>query len=224
LRRIDSVRQQNPTKGERTRARIVAKVAPLFNERGFAGASMADLIGATGLRAGGVYRHFDGKEALAIAAFDHAAATHWTFYQNAVAGATTAAERIAALAGAMASIVDTPLIAGGCPLLNAAIEMDDARPAMPALRTRVRRAMNTLIGLARTILADGIAAGEIAPSVDAAAEARLVIATMEGAIMLAKLFDDPSVAREAAVRVAERAHALSLDSGSRRRARRPPSR
>lgn len=219
--------QNTPTKGERTRARIVADVAPLFNERGFAGASMVDLIGATGLRAGGVYRHFEGKEALAIAAFDHAAATHWTFYQEAVARATGAAERVAALATAMASIVETPLIAGGCPLLNAAIEMDDAQPAMPAMpamRTRVRRAMEVLIGLPRRILTEGIAAGEIASSIDAAAEARLVIATMEGAIMLAKLYDDPAIAREAAGRVADRARALTASAPSTKTARRGSAR
>lgn len=216
--------QNTPTKGERTRARIVADVAPLFNERGFAGASMADLIGATGLRAGGVYRHFEGKEALAIAAFDHAAATHWTFYQKAVAGATGAAERVAALATAMASIVETPLIAGGCPLLNAAIEMDDAQPAMPAMRARVRRAMELLVGLPRRILTEGIVAGEIASSIDAAAEARLVIATMEGAIMLAKLYDDPAIAREAAGRVADRARALTVSAPSIKTARRGSAR
>ena len=77
------------SKGERTRERIVAQVAPLFNQRGFAGASMADLIAVTGLQAGGVYRHFAGKEALAIAAFDHASARHWAFYNEAVAGVDT---------------------------------------------------------------------------------------------------------------------------------------
>ena len=216
--------QQPTTKGERTRARIVAQVAPLFNKRGFAGANMADLIATTGLRAGGVYRHFDGKEALAIAAFDHAAAKHWAFYNDAVAGAGDAVARLAAFAAAMASIVETPLIPGGCPILNAAIEMDDAHPALPALRTRVRRAMDGLIGLVRRILTDGIKDGQIAPSIDPSAEARLVIATLEGGIMLAKLYGDPSIAREAAARVAERARTLGANPHSRRAVRRRASR
>lgn len=207
------------SKGERTRERIVAQVAPLFNQRGFAGASMADLIAVTGLQAGGVYRHFDGKEALAIAAFDHAAARHWAFYNEAVAGVDGAVNRAVALVDAVASIVERPIVAGGCPLLNAAVETDDAHPAMPGLRARVRRAMDKVIGLGRDILADGVASGELPPSVDAAAEARLAVATIEGAIMLAKLYNDPSIAREAAARVSERIRALAGDGPPRRRAR-----
>ena len=208
------------SKGERTRERIVARVAPLFNQRGFAGASMADLIAVTGLQAGGVYRHFDGKEALAIAAFDHAAASHWAFYNEAVAGVDGAVNRAVALVNAVASIVERPIVAGGCPLLNAAVETDDAHPAMPGLRGRVRRAMDKVIGLGRDILTDGIATGELPPSVDAAAEARLAIATIEGAIMLAKLYNDASITREAAARVSERIRALTGDAPPRRRTRR----
>jgi TetR/AcrR family transcriptional regulator, transcriptional repressor for nem operon len=207
------------SKGERTRERIVAQVAPLFNQRGFAGASMADLIAVTGLKAGGVYRHFDGKEALAIAAFDHAAARHWAFYNEAVAGVDGAVNRAVALVTAVASIVERPIVAGGCPLLNAAVETDDAHPAMPGLRARVRRAMDKVIGLGRDILADGIAAGELPPSVDAAAEARLAVATVEGAIMLGKLYNDPSITRQAAVRVSDRIRTLADEGRQRRRAR-----
>jgi AcrR family transcriptional regulator len=66
------------SKGEKTRQRIVAEAATLFNERGFEGGSMADLMEATGLEKGGIYRHFSSKETLAAAAFDFAwqAATH----------------------------------------------------------------------------------------------------------------------------------------------------
>ena len=209
--------RRTKSKGERTRDRIVAQVAPLFNQRGFAGASMADLIAVTGLRAGGVYRHFEGKEALAIAAFDHAAARHWAFYNEAVAGATGAVNRAVSLVDAVASIVEQPIVPGGCPLLNAAVETDDAHPAMPALRARVRRAMDKVIGLGRQILADGIATGEFSSSVDAAAEARLAVATVEGSIMLAKLYNDPSIAREAAAHVSERMRALASDGPLRRR-------
>ncbi|HTJ22157.1 MAG TPA: TetR/AcrR family transcriptional regulator [Gemmatimonadaceae bacterium] len=212
------------SKGERTRERIVARVAPLFNQRGFAGASMADLIAATGLRAGGLYRHFEGKEALAIAAFDHAAARHWAFYNEAVAGATGAIDRAVALVDAVASIVEQPIVAGGCPLLNTAVETDDAHPGMPALRARVRRAMDKVIGLGRQILADGIATGELPPSVDAAAEARFAVAAIEGAIMLAKLYNDPSIAREAAAHVGERIRTLAGGPRPRRRTSRKRTR
>jgi AcrR family transcriptional regulator len=59
------------TKGEQTRQRIVAEAAPVFNQRGYEGSSLADLMKATGLKKGGIYRHFSSKEELAAEAFDY---------------------------------------------------------------------------------------------------------------------------------------------------------
>ena len=59
-------------KGEKTRERIVSKAAQLFNERGLEGTSLADLMEATGLEKGGIYRHFPSKEAVAVEAFEYA--------------------------------------------------------------------------------------------------------------------------------------------------------
>ena len=64
--------RERATKGERTRRRIVERAAALFNTRGVAGASMSDVSEAAGLEKGGVYNHFESKDALALAAFDYA--------------------------------------------------------------------------------------------------------------------------------------------------------
>ena len=60
------------TKGAATRQRIVELAAPVFNQRGYVGASMRDLVDATGLEKGGIYNHFGSKEQLALEAYDHA--------------------------------------------------------------------------------------------------------------------------------------------------------
>src|SRR3984885_6193510 len=57
------------TKGESTRQWIIEQAAPLFNQRGFEGCSMQDVLEATGLEKGGVYRHFESKEELAAEVF-----------------------------------------------------------------------------------------------------------------------------------------------------------
>jgi TetR/AcrR family transcriptional repressor of nem operon len=59
-------------RGEATRRRIVEQSAAVFNRRGYAGTSMSELMAATGLEKGGLYRHFASKEDLAAAAFDYA--------------------------------------------------------------------------------------------------------------------------------------------------------
>jgi len=114
-------------------------------------------------------------------------------------------------ATAISDVVEAehPPIDGGCPLLNAAVETDDSGPAQRALRTRVRRSMRGLIDAVASIITDGVAAKELRRGIDAADEAAALIALMEGAIMLSRLYDDPSFARAAAQRVITRAQELA---------------
>src|SRR3984957_15247277 len=59
-------------KGEQTRQEIIRKAAPIFNQKGYEGATVSDLMRATGLEKGGIYRHFGSKQELAGDAFDYA--------------------------------------------------------------------------------------------------------------------------------------------------------
>src|SRR3979411_3564223 len=65
------------TKGEQTRRKIVEAAAPIFNKSGYEGSSLADLMEATGLKKGGIYRHFASKEELAAAVFDYSWGVAW---------------------------------------------------------------------------------------------------------------------------------------------------
>jgi TetR/AcrR family transcriptional repressor of nem operon len=201
------------TKGERTRARIVATAAPLFNQRGYVGASMADLMAATGLEKGGIYRHFESKDALALAAFDYAADKHRERIFSYIDAHTSAVARLTALGDAIASIVEHPVVKGGCPLLNTAVESDDGKGASyTELRKRARAGMKRLVGYARQIIEQGVASGELVPTIDAALEAEMMIATMEGALMLTKLFDEPRYVLQAATHFAQHAARLARAS------------
>jgi TetR/AcrR family transcriptional regulator, transcriptional repressor for nem operon len=62
----------NMRKGEQTRHEIIRKAASIFNQKGYEGAAVSDLMEATGLEKGGIYRHFDSKQQLAAEAFDYA--------------------------------------------------------------------------------------------------------------------------------------------------------
>lgn len=203
------------TKGELTRQRIVETAAPVFNRRGYAGASMAHLMEAAGLEKGGLYRHFESKDALALAAFDHAVhLSGQRIRQCVLDGGPTAAGRLLGVARGMATSGLDPAVPGGCPLLNTAIEVDD--PSLdgdsalyPALRTRTRRAMSDLLRVVRRIVTEGVASGELREDVDADAEASLLVGTMEGALLLTRLYDDPTHLHRALQRVEERAMQLS---------------
>jgi TetR/AcrR family transcriptional regulator, transcriptional repressor for nem operon len=49
-------------KSEQTRHEMIRNAASLFNQRGYEGAALSDLMQATGLGKGGIYRHFESKQ------------------------------------------------------------------------------------------------------------------------------------------------------------------
>jgi AcrR family transcriptional regulator len=188
-------------KGTATRQRIVEKAAPVFNQRGYWGASMSDLMDATGLEKGGIYNHFGSKEALALEAFEHNTDVVADRIRHALDGTSGAVERLQAVIGAFRWFVEDPPFPGGCPLLNTATESDDTHPA---LRERARERMTELLDdtVMRTVKR-GIDRGEIRAGVDARQTATVIVAALEGAIMLSRLYDSPGPMRRTAAHLAE---------------------
>src|SRR5882757_1276293 len=129
-------------KGMLTREMILEKAAGLFNSRGYFGASISDVMEATGLEKGGIYNHFGSKDELALAAFDHVVAISGAKLLSAVKRHDSALDKLAAIVDCFEHVVLNPTVPGGCPLLNSAVESDDAHPA---LKERVQIAMLKLL-------------------------------------------------------------------------------
>ena len=175
-----------PTKGQRTRAEIVRRSARLMNRQGFLAAPLAAVIEDTGIQKGGLYRHFESREALAYAAFDHAVAAVRDRFLAAIQGHEHACDQLLAMLATYASDADASAVPleGGCPIMNAAIESDHAHPG---LRQRAHEAMQAWHGLLVRIVAGGLRRGEIRAGVQADVEAGVFIACLEGAVMLSHL-------------------------------------
>jgi TetR/AcrR family transcriptional regulator, transcriptional repressor for nem operon len=169
-------------KGELTRERIIAQAAPIFNTRGFAGSSMQDVMEATGLEKGGLYRHFGSKEELAAEALQYALAGSLrlrTGKLDSVHGA------IDELRSVVRRFVEAPsAVAGGCPLMNAAVDADDGNPV---LRELARRAFADWRELLSEIVREGVRRGEIQHGTEPRRIANTIIATLEGALMMSRL-------------------------------------
>ncbi|UKP00284.1 TetR/AcrR family transcriptional regulator [Nostoc sp. UHCC 0870] len=175
------------SKGEETKARIIQQAAELFNQQGYAGSSISDIMRVTGLQKGGIYNHFQSKDELALQAFDYAIACVSKHYRLALRNERHAIARLKAIVNVFSSFVENPPIPGGCPLLNTAVESDDAHPA---LRERTQQAMTAWLNLIRHIIETGIAKGEIQPGVNADEIASIMTAILEGSIMMSKLYGD----------------------------------
>jgi TetR/AcrR family transcriptional regulator, transcriptional repressor for nem operon len=187
------------SKGEQTRERILARSAQLFNRQGYFGASLADIMRETGLEKGGIYNHFSSKEQLALESFDYAYGLVQQRVRQALAGKFDAIERLLAIVSVFQGIVEDPPVAGGCPILNTAIEADDANEA---LRDRARDAMDSWRDTIHRIINKGIERQQIRPGINADEVASILITTLEGAIMLSNLYKDPTHMQRSADHIA----------------------
>jgi TetR/AcrR family transcriptional repressor of nem operon len=170
-------------KGEQTRREIIRKAAPIFNQKGYDGAALSDLMRATGLEKGGIYRHFDSKQELAGEAFDHA----WKMaIDTRFEGTQEIPNTIDRLKQIVRNFRDrrAGLVPGGCPLLNTAIDSDDGNPQ---LRAKARRALGRWLDRLISIAEEGRKRGEVRSDVDSAELATLIASTLEGSSMVSRL-------------------------------------
>ena len=173
-------------KGEQTRQQIIRKAAPIFNQKGYDGAALSDLMRATGLEKGGIYRHFASKEELALEAFDYS-------WQKAVNGRLEGVQNRPDSVDRLKKMVDnfvdmrTGLVPGGCPLMNTAIEADDGNAA---LRTRARKALQGWISRLSRITSEGIHKHEIDPRIKPRKLSEWIIGSLEGALLISRLQKD----------------------------------
>jgi TetR/AcrR family transcriptional regulator, transcriptional repressor for nem operon len=172
-------------KGDRTRQRIIARSAPLLNQKGYEGCSMQDIMLAAGMEKGGLYRHFASKEELALAAFDFA----WTEVSR---GRTRGLEEIEdpllRIEAFIRNFVERrPALPGGCPLLNTAIEADDGNVA---LRARAHEALNEWRARLSSLVSSAVRRGSLKRKSQPYAVASLIIGTLEGALMMSRLDGD----------------------------------
>ncbi|SRR5712691_7445025 len=170
-------------KGEQTRQEIIRKAAPIFNQRGYDGAALSDLMRATGLEKGGIYRHFESKEQLAAEAFDYAWKLAIDTRFEGTQDVTNTVDRLKLI---VRNFRDrrTGLVRGGCPLLNTAIDSDDAHPGM---RKKARRALDSWLDRLESIVGEGKRRGEVRSAIDSEELATLIVNTLEGGLMVSRL-------------------------------------
>ena len=170
-------------KGEKTRQEIIRKAAPIFNQKGYSGTALSDLMRATGLEKGGIYRHFESKQELARDAFDHA----WKLAMDTrFDGTQEIPNTVDRLIQVVRNFRDrrAGLVPGGCPLLNTAVDSDHTNPQ---LRTKARQALSSWLDRLRSIVEEGQGRGEVRPDVDSAKLATLIASTLEGSSMVGRL-------------------------------------
>lgn len=175
------------SKSDRTRQEIIEKAASLFNQRGFAGTSMGDIIKATGLSKGGVYGNFSSKEDIAVAAFRHAVEQVHQQVRARTRVIEHPIDKLKAVVYFYKEHAAQPPVEGGCPIQNTAIESDDGNML---LREHAIKAVAIWHERIVTTIKSGQEKGQIHKHAVPEDFAIQFIGTLEGGIMLAQLHKD----------------------------------
>jgi AcrR family transcriptional regulator len=174
-------------KAEETRQAIVEKAAVIFNKNGYQRTSMTMLCEALGLTKGAIYGHFSDKDDLAVAAFLHSVRSVSDRVRVKLQPCTGNVDRLRAFARTFLDFYEETVRSGGCPILNTAVDSDDAHPR---LHEEVRRVLTAWEGRLIAMVNAGKENGEIRPDADAELFAASFIAQIEGGILLAKTIGD----------------------------------
>ncbi len=79
-----------------------------------------------------------------------------------------------------------PVIEGGCPIVNTAIDSDNTHPA---LKQRVKEVIASLITVVRELIEQGIEEGEVKPIINPNDTAVLIVTTLHGGIIISRSLD-----------------------------------
>jgi AcrR family transcriptional regulator len=154
-----SARQDRPDHSQdpgSTRNRILAAAERLFAERGFDGASMPAIAKASGITAGAIYKHFDGKADLFFEAIRR------TVQSIPLPAATESASGAALLPAIAAMYTTRPLKL----FRQLAVEIHSASAKHPRVRRLLRQSLDVTIRQIGDDVAGAQQAGKLDPAVD----------------------------------------------------------
>ncbi len=183
---MKTVKAAAGSKKEQTRERILRAAARAIRKHGYEGVGVADVMKEAGLTHGGFYAHFDSRDALLAAAVDQAGAESTENLSRAVAAAKPGEELMALVDTYLDERHVTAAEHGlGCAIAAAGSEV-------PRQQAEVRRAaarrIKDLIGFVERQFPEW---GKSA----AHEKAMGVVASMVGALMLARAVDDPQLSK-----------------------------
>jgi AcrR family transcriptional regulator len=165
---------------QQVRDRIVRAASSVFAEKGYHGATIADVVARSGLSVGAIYTHFRGKEELFLSSCDLISGRGLDALAVRLAPLATTPERLeAALAYYIETIDEFEGEPGQVSLVRAWAEAD----AEPGVREMLVRRRERLVGAAQLLLQEGIARGDLPAWLDVDGVARGFSALMDGLLL-----------------------------------------
>lgn len=187
-----TINQSRVRNGRATRIAIVGAATRLIQVNGYHNTSLEDVLRESGVGKGNFYYYFKSKEDLGYAILDQLIAG---FLERTLEPCFTDAER--SPLGRVRCFLDRVLesqrernCVGGCPLGNLASELSDLHEGF---RIRLASVFSVWRERLTAALTDAQQAGEVTGDCRPAAVAHFLVASLEGAILMAKLTKDIAV-------------------------------
>lgn len=171
-----------------TRERIIQQSAELFNTYGYHGCSLSHIMEATKLKKGGIYNHFRNKDEIAVEAFNYNYNRVLKRFRDRLDQDKTSFDKLNSVIDVFVSLIEDPMVkGGGCPIFNTAM---DATNTHPELKQKAREGIKGMKKYVEIKLKEGVEAGEFRANTDIKMVTTLLIATLEGAIIMSRVNDD----------------------------------
>lgn len=180
---------RNNPKGDLTRKFIIERAAKLFNKKGYAGTSLNDILAVTNLTKGALYGHFENKDQIALEVFEYNYNSLKERLISAVSTKSNSIDQLLMVARFYKNEYINLCDNGGCPILNAATDADDS---MPLLFKKVQKSLKQWKKLFEGIMITGQEKKEVKKNIEPAKYAVLIIALIEGGLLLSKTLDRAS--------------------------------
>ena len=167
---------------QEVRERIAAAALRVFGERGFHGATIADVVRESGLSVGAIYTWFKGKDDLFLATCDLASGRGLGELAARLATGATIAEKLAIAVGFYFDSAEGEAeVPGNADFLVQAWAQADAEPAA---REMLRRRREQLVMAGTFLIEEGMGLGDLPRWLDAGALARAYIALLDGMLLV----------------------------------------
>lgn len=165
---------------QQVRDRIVRAATAVFAEKGYHGATIADVVARSGLSVGAIYTYFRGKDELFLLACDVTAERGLDELGVRLAPLTSTRERLDAALAYFVETIDTfdgeP---GQASLVRAWAEAD----AEPDVRDMLVRRRERLVGAAILLLQEGVTRGDLPAWLDVDDFARAFTGLLDGLLL-----------------------------------------
>ena len=171
-------------KSENTKQLIIERTSTVFNEKGYAGTSINDVMSVTGLSKGCIYGNFENKDEIALNVFDYNFGKVTQHMKERILASEDSIERLLVYPHTYKNYFRYPYLQAGCPILNTATEADDTHPL---LKERAQKALDFWKASIENQIKRGIGRNEIKADTDPSEIAVVMISMIEGAFMQAKV-------------------------------------